>query len=137
LVSEQKRQALADMRRSRPIVHERSGGRCEAKLPGTCLGVATNMHHRKAEGQGGLSLPANLLDLCGSGTTGCHGWIEHNRTQSYDWGFLVKSTGDPELIPVWTGGRRQIPILTLHRNSVIDPRGLAALFGMPSRGEVA
>lgn len=38
-----------------------------------------------------LNLPPNLLHLCGSGTTGCHGWIEHHRTQAIRLGVLLPS----------------------------------------------
>jgi hypothetical protein len=33
--------------------------------------------------------PANLLLLCGSGTTGCHGWVESHRRQSLDHGIIL------------------------------------------------
>lgn len=47
-----------------------------------------------------LNSPANILLLCGSGTEGCHGWVESNREQSYDLGLLVHSYDDPLEIPV-------------------------------------
>jgi hypothetical protein len=56
-----------------------------------------SMHHRKPRGTGGvgskaaaeISSPANALVLCGSGTTGCHGWAEHNRTRAIEMGVLI------------------------------------------------
>jgi hypothetical protein len=96
--SERKLASLADMRRSRPIVEERSEGNCEVRIAGVCLGRACNMHHRQREGVG-PSLPFNLLHLCGSGTTGCHGWIEHNRDEAKLRGWIVPTWEDPELVP--------------------------------------
>lgn len=34
-------------------------------------------HHVLARGQGGDDVAANIVPLCGSGTTGCHGLIEN------------------------------------------------------------
>lgn len=42
----------------------------------------------------------NLLHLCGSGTTGCHGKIERERKCAYDNGWLVSRWGDPGLVQV-------------------------------------
>jgi hypothetical protein len=57
-----------------------------------------SLHHRRPRGAGGTSLawvnlPANLILLCGSGTTACHGVIESNRATSYIEGFLVHRNG--------------------------------------------
>lgn len=84
------------------IVHARSGGWCELRIPGVCLGRATNILHRKPEGQGGLYVPSNLLDGCGFGNNfpGCHGYQENNRTESYENGRLVRSRQDHRLRPV-------------------------------------
>jgi hypothetical protein len=64
-----------------------------------------SIHHRKPRGMGGtkkteINDPSNLLLLCGSGTTGCHGWIESHRTESYEKGLLVKQNDNPEDVPV-------------------------------------
>ena len=42
-----------------------------------------------------VNLPPNLLVLCGSGTTGCHGWIESHRTEGYDDGIILYDADDP------------------------------------------
>ena len=47
-----------------------------------------------------LNLPSNLLSLCGSGTTGCHGDIESNRTLAYEKGWIVKRDHDAAETPV-------------------------------------
>jgi len=82
------------------LLRERSVGRCEM-----CGRPATNTHHRRPRGMGGskdpaTDRPANLARLCGSGTTGCHGWIENNRTAAEDCGWLVPQGHDPATVPI-------------------------------------
>lgn len=77
----------------------RSGGRCEC-----CGGQAGwsgwSRHHRQPRGMGGTKRDVhgldNLLLICGSGTTGCHGHIERNREWAYETGFLVRRPFEPE-----------------------------------------
>jgi len=64
-------------------------------------------HHRRARGMGGsrwpgINQPANLLTLCGSGTTGCHGFVESYRRTSRTDGLLVSQHADPAPVPVFT-----------------------------------
>lgn len=81
---------------ARRLVAERSGGVCEV-----CYAArASNFHHRIPEGQGGPWAAGNGLAVCGSGTLGCHGWIEHNRAAAYIRGWLVHTWDDPEQVPV-------------------------------------
>ena len=47
---------------------------------------------------------ANLIVLCGSGTTGCHGWVEKHRADSKRDGLLVASTREPADVPVRLNG---------------------------------
>jgi hypothetical protein len=57
---------------------------------------------------------ANLLLLCGSGTTGCHGALEANRAAAYDRGHLLGQTQEPAEVPVWlcrAGGMDHRPAL--------------------------
>jgi hypothetical protein len=42
----------------------------------------------------------NLLLLCGSGTTGCHGRVESHRAEAYVAGWLLRSGEHPEQVPV-------------------------------------
>jgi hypothetical protein len=82
----------------------RSGGLCEGLTPwclaphGQVVGMpreALSVQHRRAQGSGGTSLAdthslANHLILDGSGTTGCHGWVEtHGREEARDRGLWV------------------------------------------------
>lgn len=91
------RQATVD------AVQARSGGACERC--GTTTAMRWSLHHRRPRGMGGtkrsdVHLPSNLILLCGSGTEGCHGWVESNRATSYELGLLVYSQDDPGSIPV-------------------------------------
>lgn len=84
--------------------------RCGSRLWGD-RGHGWSIHHRAPRSSGGslkvawVNLPGNLLLLCGSGTTGCHGWIEGHRGESVDLGFLVSRIGVnlPEDVPVHHG----------------------------------
>lgn len=80
-----------------------SGGddyrRCEIRILGVCLGRATNFQHRKNRGQGGAWAPSNGIDVCGSGTTGCHGYIHANPAEAVENGWTVPSWADPVATP--------------------------------------
>lgn len=80
--------------RGRAAVAARSQGRCEASIPGLCVGRASNVHHRRNRSQGGTWCPDNLLHLCGSGTTGCHGWVTHNPTGATHYGLALQRHQD-------------------------------------------
>lgn len=84
------------------IIHARSGGWCELRIPGVCLGRATNIMHRLPEGQGGLYLPANLVDGCGFGNNhgGCHEYQETHRVEARKKGWLVRQRRDPRKRPI-------------------------------------
>lgn len=83
----------------RRLVRLRSNGDCEVRIVGFCLGRASNFQHRKNRSQGGLFLPSNGLDVCGSGTTGCHGWIHSHPKLSRDNGWMVRGSDDPAEVP--------------------------------------
>jgi hypothetical protein len=86
-------------RACRRIVSERSGGVCEV-----CGGArATNKHHRVKAGR--VWRPSNVLDVCGSGTTGCHGRIESYPDASKEQGWWLLPVQDPARAPVWIFGR--------------------------------
>ena len=58
----------------RDEVSERSGGRCEIRLPG-CLGRAHEKHHVKLRSRGGSHSAKNMRDACKH----CHDQISENR----------------------------------------------------------
>lgn len=72
--------------------------RCGAHVAHLERGRAWSIHHRRPRGKGGTSIAwvsaaANGLVLCGSGTTGCHGWVESHRAEAIMAGFLVSLNG--------------------------------------------
>lgn len=86
---------------TRQAVITRACYRCER-----CDGPLDTMsvHHRRPRGMGGTrdetaNWPENLLALCGTGTTGCHGWVESNRTAAYDTGLLLRRGLHPHETP--------------------------------------
>jgi hypothetical protein len=87
-------------------LQERSGGMCEI-----CGYPGNNAHHRKNAGQGGNDDLSNLLLLCGSGTTGCHGYVTAPVKNYPLWpanpkrnGWSVWRSDIPYDIPVWYRG---------------------------------
>jgi hypothetical protein len=92
----------------RRLVYERDGGRCVA-----CGARTEQIQHRVARGMGGrrsveadawVNSPASLVLLCGSGTTGCHGWVEAHPAVAVGLGFRVSTNGSqrPDEVPVLT-----------------------------------
>jgi hypothetical protein len=72
--------------------------RCGRHVAHLQRGWAWSIHHRRPRGSGGTSLAwvdqaANGIILCGSGTTGCHGWVEKNRRAAIDAGYLISALG--------------------------------------------
>lgn len=110
----------------------RSGQRCEARTP-ACLGSTAgksspggylheltrrrvSIHHRRPRGMGGTdredthTLP-NLMLLCGTGTIGCHGFIESHREIALARGILLPKEGPgsvPAQRPLVTPGGRLV-----------------------------
>lgn len=78
--------------------------RCGTPIEGE-RGRAWSLHHRRARGMGGTrrtdtNSPANLIPLCGSGTSGCHGYVEANRGEALTRGWLVTQLLNPAEVPV-------------------------------------
>jgi len=55
-----------------------------------------SIQHRKARGVGGGNEMSNLILLCGSATTGCHGEVEQRAWQDEGFGYWVRSSADPK-----------------------------------------
>ena len=93
----------------REKIWDRARGCCERCGLGLYQdGGSYDFHHRRPRGAGGTSLdwvnlPANGVLLC----RGCHGWIESNRQDARDLGWLVPRNAVylPETVPVtyWDG----------------------------------
>jgi len=68
-----------------------------------------SIHHRRLRSHPFPELheAANLITLCGSGTTGCHGWVHNHPQEAQKAGYIVRSTQNPTDIPVTYFGRSQ------------------------------
>jgi hypothetical protein len=107
-----KRPARPDGSFSRGTVQaiwDRDKGRCA--WCGTPItgerGVNWSVHHREPRGMGGttsgyVGRPSNGVLLHGTGIDGCHGYIESNRDEADDKGFLVSRIGieRPRAVPI-------------------------------------
>lgn len=96
-------------------VCERAGHSCEICLSGVGdrRGIDYSIHHRRPRQMGGTrwsgsNSPSNLMLLCGSGTTGCHGVVESHRSGAVAGGWLVMSRDDPATVPVLIGRERWV-----------------------------
>jgi hypothetical protein len=78
----------------REQVRERDQERCAACGVNIYRAGTWSWHHRRNRASGGTSdpainSPANLLLLCGDGTTGCHGHITDHPAEAYASGLSV------------------------------------------------
>jgi len=63
---------------------------------------ANNAHHRRGQGQGGPNTLSNLMLLCGSGTTGCHGYVTSHPAAAVRNGWTIQGTEEePWQVAVW------------------------------------
>lgn len=91
----------------RMLVLERDQHRCvRCGEYGTPFGDYS-LHHRRPRGMGGskrpdTNLPANIVTLCGSGVTGCHGHIESHREEAREMGLLLHQGQHPDTEAVLT-----------------------------------
>lgn len=84
--------------RTRALVLSRDGHLC-ARCSRSVLNYPSSIHHRVPRRMGGtrdprINDPRNLVRLCGSGTTGCHGWVESYRAVGRQEGWLLRSLDD-------------------------------------------
>jgi hypothetical protein len=90
----------------REQVITRAGGSCE-RCRQTLRG-SWSIHHRLPRGMGGTKTPDDayrLVMLCGSGVTGCHGWVESNRAEATEQGWLIRhGVTKPVDVPVFADG---------------------------------
>lgn len=91
------------------LVAQRDGHYC-VRCSRSILNYPSSRHHRRPRMMGGtrdprINDPRNLVSLCGSGTTGCHGWIESHRDQARAAGWLLRSLDEldsPLITPLGT-----------------------------------
>lgn len=70
-------------------------------------------HHRRLRSGQGSDTFENRITLCGSGTTGCHGWVHHHRAEADANGWIVSRYGpDPADVPVlhWRRGKVHLTV---------------------------
>lgn len=82
----------------RERVHSRDGRFC-ARCDRSIVDYPASIHHRFPRRMGGTKNPLsndlrNLVTLCGSGTTGCHGWVESHRAEAVSQGWLIHGYAD-------------------------------------------
>jgi 5-methylcytosine-specific restriction protein A len=97
----------------RHLVRGRDKHAC-ARCGTACPPGTGSLHHRRPRGAGGsrsplTNDPANLVLLCGTGTTGCHGLLESHRTTAYAAGWLLRQWQNPLTEPVYRHGAWQQP----------------------------
>lgn len=98
------------LRTRQTVVHRDEGqcvgcGRTVAILQGRTYTPTAqfSLQHRLARGMGGRSVdntPANLVVMCGTGTTGCHGRTEREPDWARERGYRVDSWDSPRTVPV-------------------------------------
>ena len=82
------KQTAKDERVAREVVGRRDGGVCvKCRRVHPIGGVSWD--HRKNRSQGGLWLPSHGQLLCGTGTTGCHGWRTSRVEEAVAAGYAV------------------------------------------------
>ena len=91
----------------RKLVLARDEGRCQWPMCGAWLDEFYSLQHRRARGMGGsrrpdTNQPSNLVAVCGSATTGCHGLIEANPELASELGFRVSQGTTPANVLIHT-----------------------------------
>mgnify|MGYP002652428084 CR=1 FL=1 len=89
---------------TRQIVFDRDRAQC-VRCGRDVSTYPSNFQHRRPRGMGGTSdptvnLPSNGIVLCGSGTTGCHGWVESHREEAHEYGWSIPWWVDATAYPV-------------------------------------
>lgn len=74
---------------------------------GRTITDAYSLQHRRARAGGGsvekaTNLPSNLVLMCGTATTGCHGYVESHPFEASARGFRVRQGDDPAHVQIKT-----------------------------------
>ncbi|PJM79984.1 HNH endonuclease [Bifidobacterium scaligerum] len=115
----------------RRLVLARDGYRCVAcgrSVDGVWSGYSIHHRHLRSHPFPGLHSPSNLITLCGSGTTGCHGEAHQNRVLAQRMGWII---------PMWNEHPESSPVRDARRGwMLLDDEGHATPcdeHGTPSR----
>lgn len=94
----------------RDAIRLRASGHCE-RCGVSVVDRPASIHHRRPRGMGGSKsheweTPECGVVLCGTGTTGCHGYVESHRTEAAEQGWLVprRDPRHPRDVPVFADG---------------------------------
>jgi hypothetical protein len=93
-------------KKCREIVLERSQGLCERCGRRAYLTI----HHRKKRSHRGEWSLTNCVAVGGSGTTGCHGWIESHPNDAHAIGFHCRPWESAEEIPILLYGKSWVKL---------------------------
>lgn len=83
----------------RELLQARSGGWCEARLPG-CTAQATDACHRIARKAGGRRDDFHRLSGLWHGCRTCHRWATERPAEAYELGLALKEHQDPSKEPM-------------------------------------
>lgn len=78
----------------------RDAGRC-VRCGVPVAGIPHSCHHRQLKGQGGHDMMSNRATTCGTGTTGCHGWIHAHPILARIFGWLLQPWDEPAQVRMW------------------------------------
>ena len=86
---------------------------CGFAIDGDRRGVDWSVQHRIPRGAGGtrwtgINSPSNLMIFDGSGTTGCHGFVERERAAALRVGWLLPKGSDPSQHAALIGRERWV-----------------------------
>lgn len=71
-------------------------------------GIGWSVHHRLRRSQGVDHSIQNVIILCGSGSTQCHGWVHANPADARAGGWLLSGRQEPLAVPVLVAGQRWV-----------------------------
>lgn len=77
----------AELDAVKPVLLERSKGRCEAKVSNLCTGIGVHAHHVRRRAQSGSNDLENLLWVCAF----CHDLLHHRPALANELGMIEPS----------------------------------------------
>ena len=102
---------MSEFEDSKRIALERQGWhclRCGTNIHDPARWPGRSGHHRQLRHAADPDVrhsPVNIIELCGSGDTGCHGWVHQHVAEAERLGMIVPLGTDPRTTPVrdWQG----------------------------------